>query len=56
MRRATPQHALLALILRAAAAPASAIFVCPACGASYDPSDSTASQPHNNVGMPGGCR
>lgn len=56
MRARTPQHALLAHLLRAAASPASALFKCPACGASYDPSDTTESQPHNNVGMPGGCR
>ena len=48
MRARTPQHALLAFILRAAASPAGINIPCPVCGDYFDPSDPGQSYPHNN--------
>lgn len=48
MRRSTPQHALLALILRATASPAGHIIRCGTCGDYFDPSSPAESYPHNN--------
>lgn len=50
MRRSTPQHALLALVLRRSLSPAGHIIRCPHpdCGAYYDPSSPAESYEHNN--------